>query len=160
MGFITSFLIIAFFGFWVYHLYHTWALPRGHEAFVAWYAFVVVAGFMIFDFLMYVGLFNTTLIPLLNLIPWVNGGIVDGRDFLWNSGILIGIDFGIVPTQNMDMIAYLILISYPMWFKWFSNGSRMLWGGNEPHQCGQWYLFEPTKKPKGDEKVAVTPKET
>jgi hypothetical protein len=65
MGFVTSFLIIIFCAFWSYHLYHRYGLAKGHTAWIAWYAFIVVAGLMILDFIIYIGLLDFVF-PLLN----------------------------------------------------------------------------------------------
>jgi len=161
MGFVTSFIIISTAGFWAYALYHRFGLSKGHKLWLAYYAIFIVGGLMVFDFLMYFGFFDTSVIPLINTIPWLPEEIQSGRDFMWNSFQLIGIDWNINYTDNgLNFIAIVLIISYPMWFKFFSNGSRMLFGGNEPYLVGSWYLFEPTHKPKEGEKVAQQPKET
>jgi len=158
MGFVTSFLIIMTAGFWAYNLYHRFGIAKGHQAWLAWYAFIIVGGLMILDLLIYIGVLDF-IFPILNQLEWIN--IDNGQDFMWNSFQLIGIDWGIeYSSPNLIFIAILIIISYPMWFKFFSNGSRMLFGGNKPYQLGLWYLMEPTKKPKKDEKIAKTPTET
>ena len=158
MGFITSFIIISFAGFFAYHLYHRFGLSKGHKAWLAWYAILIVGGLMLLDFLIYLEILNF-IFPLLNQLPWVN--IESGKDFMWNSFQLLGIDWDInYNDPGLNFIAFFMILFYPMWFKFFSNGSRMLFGGNKPHQVGLWYLFEPTKKPKGKRRVAKTPKKT
>ncbi|MHA1291880.1 MAG: hypothetical protein ACTSQJ_04330 [Promethearchaeota archaeon] len=158
MGFITSLIVISFCAFWSYYLYHNYGLPKGHKAFVAWYAIVIVGSLMILDTLIYIGVLDF-IFPYLNRIPWVN--IDSGRDFMWNSFQFFGIDWGIdYKNDGLNWIAIVLILSYPMWFKWFSNGSRMLFGGNNPHQRGMWYLFEPTRKPKPEEKIAKQPQKT
>ncbi len=157
MGFATSFLIIIFCAFWSYHLYHRYGLPKGHIAWIAWYAIIVVGGLMILDFIIYIGLLDFVF-PILNQLPWVN--IDNGVDFMWNSFQLIGIDWGIDYTQpGLSWLAIMLFFTYPMWFKFFSNGSRMLFGG-KPYQLGIWYMIEPTRKPKEGEKIAKEPSET
>ena len=157
MGFVTSFLIIIIAGFWSYHLHHRFGLSKGHKAFIAWYALIVVGGLMILDFLIYIGLLDFVF-PILNQLPWVS--IDNGVDFMWNSFQLIGFDWGIDYTQpGLTWMAILLFFTYPMWFKFFSNGSRMLFGG-KPYQFGIWYMIEPTRKPKKGEKIAAEPSET
>ena len=159
MGFVTSFLIIIFCGFWAYFLYHKFGIEKGHQAWIAWYAIIVVGSLMVLDVLIYSGLLDF-LFPLLNQLNWVN--IDNGRDFMWNSLHLLGIDWGIdYDDPGLIFIALTLVFSYPMWFKFFSNGSRMLFGGDKPYQQGLYYLLKPTKKPRaGDDTVAKAPKET
>lgn len=158
MGFVTSFLLICFFGFWAYWFYHKVGIPKDHQAFVAWYAIIIVGGLMLIDILIYVGIFDFVF-PYLNALSWIN--IESGKDFMWNSFQLIGIDFGInYKDASLNWIAMMIFLSYPMWFKFMSNGSRMLWGGNQPYYVGAWYLFEPTKTPEKGQEFAKTPGKT
>lgn len=158
MGFVTSFIIIINLGFWAYLLYHKFGLSKGHQAWLAWYAILGVGGLMLLDFLIYLGVFDL-IFPTLNQIPWVN--IDNGKDFMWNSFQFLGIDWGIdYNDPGLNWIAIMLILSYPMWFKFFSNGSRMLFGGNKPYQVGCWYMFAPTKKPKEGEKRAKQPKKT
>jgi len=156
MGFATSFLLICFLGFWSYYLYHRFGYSKGKKGWIAWYAIIVVGGLMILDFIIYIGLLDL-IFPLLNQIQWVH--IDNGVDFMWNSFQMIGIDWGIDYTQpGLSWMAIVLFFSYPMWFKFFSNGSRMLFGGKE-YQLGVWYLLEPTKKPKKGRKIAKEPAE-
>lgn len=158
MGFVTSFILISIAGFWSYYLYHRYAAPKGHKAFLAWYAFIIVAGLMILDILIYVGIFDFVF-PILNQLPWVH--VDNGKDFMWNSFISIGIDWGIDYTdRGLNFIAVFLLLSYPMWFKFWSNGSQILFGGIKPHYQGMWYLLQPTRKPKEGQKIAKTPQAT
>ncbi|MHA1147621.1 MAG: hypothetical protein ACTSR8_05200 [Promethearchaeota archaeon] len=158
MGFASSFIIICFAGFWSYALYHRYGLSKGHRLWLAYYAIFIVGGLMAFDTLMLFGLLDF-IFPFLNQIPWVD--IENGSDFTWNSFQLLGIDWNInYNDPGLFWIALMIILSYPMWFKFFSNGSSMFFGGPKPYQVGTWYLLAPTKKPKEGEKVAKTPKKT
>ncbi|MHA1283590.1 MAG: hypothetical protein ACTSQP_13910 [Promethearchaeota archaeon] len=157
MGFITSLLIIAVCGFFSYLLYHKFGLSKGHNAWIAWYAIIIVGGLMILDVLIYFG-FLDFIFSYLNILPWVN--IDNGQDFMWNSFILLGIDWGInYKDPSLIPIAIFLWVSYPMWFKWFSNGSRMLFG-SKAYQRGIWYLLEPTRKPKKEGIYAKQPERT
>ena len=71
MGFVTSFLIIIIAGFWSYLLYHRYGLSKGHKAWIAWYAFIIVGGLMILDTLIYFG-FLDFVFPIINQFLGVN----------------------------------------------------------------------------------------
>lgn len=158
MGFITSFLLLSLFGFLSHRLYHKWGLAKAHRGWLFYYCFFINAAFITIDVLIYHGIFDG-LIATLNLVPWVE--IQNGRDYMWNSFKLLGLDYGIDYTQPaLDHIAFILFFSYPMWFVFFKNGSIIIFGGNKPHEQGLWYVLGPTKKPKHEEKLAHIPKET
>ena len=113
---------------------------------------------MLLDTLIYFGVLDFVF-PILNQLPWVD--IENGADFMWNSFQLLGVDWNInYHDPGLFWIAIVLILSYPMWYKFFSNGSRMLFGGNKPYHVGAWYLFAPTKKPKEGTKYAKQPKKT
>ncbi len=158
MGFVTSFIIIIIAGFWSYYLYHKFGLSKDHKAWLAYYAIFIVGGLMVLDLLIYIGALDFVF-PILNQLSWVE--IENGKDFMWNSFQLLGVEWGIdYKDSGLNFIAIVLILSYPMWFKFWSNGSRMLFGGNKPYQVGLWYLLQPTKNPKADKKVAKVPQKT
>ena len=161
MGFFTSFLIICFLGLFSHRWYRKYGLSKGHLAWISYYTLLIVGGFLILDIFIYVGVFNFCF-PILNqLIPWLN--IENGKDFMWNSFKLIGIDWNIdFRDTNLNFVAILLFLCYPTWFFSFKDISRKWFGGNKnrPHERGLWYLFESVKPPKKEEKIAKMPKET
>lgn len=149
MGFITTFIILAVLGEFSHLWYHKYGLKKDHIAWIAWYSMIVVMGFLIFDFLMYIGLFDTTFIPLINQIPWLVDNIENGRDFMWNSFQLIGIDLGIpYDTPGLISIAFIIFFCYLPWYLYWKLLSRQMWGGKGKHEEGLAWFLAPTKKPK------------
>lgn len=150
MGFFTTYIIIGFLGYFSHKWYHKYGLRKGHVAWIAWYSMIVVTGFLVYDFLMYFGMFDTTIIPLLNMIPWVN--IDNGLDYMWNSFQLFGIDFNIpYDSPGLLSIGILLFLSYLPWYLYFKLLSRQMFGGNKRFEEGLWWFMGPTKKPKGDE---------
>ena len=158
MGFVLSFLIISALGFFSHFWYHKYGIKKGHLAWIFYYGFFVINGFLVLNVLIYTG-FLDFIFPLFNNLPWVD--IDCGRDFMWNSFHLLGFDWGInYKESNLDYIAILIFMSYPMWYLFFSNISRKFFGGNKPHEEGYWGVLKPIKKPKEKERIALIPRKT
>lgn len=158
MGFFTSFLFICILALFSHSLYHKYGLPEGHLAWIYYFSLSVVGTFLIIDALIYLGIFDF-IFPLINQIPWVD--ISNGKDFMWNSFQLIGINFNINHDgPGMGWLALLLFLSYPMWYGFFKNLSKIIFGGSKPYQEGVWYIFKPTKKPKENDHVAKTPRKT
>ncbi|MHA1490773.1 MAG: hypothetical protein ACTSRI_14085 [Promethearchaeota archaeon] len=161
MGFFTSFIIICFLGFFSHLWYHKYGLSKGHLAWISYYTLFVIAGFLILDVLIYIGALDF-IFPFLNqLVPWLN--IDNGKDFMWNSFQIFGLDWNVnYNDPNLKFIALLLFLSYPMWYFSFKDFSRKLFGGNRnrPFEKGLWYLFARVKKAKKGEKIAEPPKMT
>ncbi len=156
MGFLGSFLLICLLGFFSHLWYHKYGLSKGKLAWIFYFSVVSVGSILIFNILVYIGSFDF-IFPLLNKIPWI---IIDsGKDFMWNSLLLIGIDWNIDYNNNgLDFIALILFLSYTPWYMAFKDFSRKFFGGNKPYEKGLWYLLAPTKKPEERRKVDL-PKE-
>jgi hypothetical protein len=156
MGFLGSFLLICLLGFFSHLWYHKYGLSKGKLAWIFYFSVVSVGSILIFNILVYIGSFDF-IFPLLNKIPWI---IIDsGKDFMWNSLHLIGIDWNIDYNNNgLDFIALILFLSYTPWYMAFKDFSRKFFGGNKPYEKGLWYLLAPTKKPEERRKVDL-PKE-
>jgi len=155
MGFFTSFLIICVLGLFSHHWYHKHGLSKGHLAWISYYTLLVIGGFLILDILIYVGVFNAFFQAINSIIPWIT--IENGKDYMWNSFKIIGIDWNINhEDNNLKYIAVLLFISYPTWFFAFKDISRKWFGGNRnrPHEKGLWYLFSSNKSPKNNNKMS------
>ncbi|TXT53278.1 MAG: membrane protein of unknown function [Promethearchaeota archaeon] len=156
MGFFISFLFISFLGFFSHHWYHKYGLSKGKLAWIFYFGVISIGGLLIFNILLYVGIFNF-LVPFLNIFPWIS--IDSGKDLMWNSFLLVGFDWNINYNDNgLDVIAILLFFSYPMWYMAFKDFSRKFFGGNKPYEKGLWYLLAPTKKPKENRKVELPKK--
>ena len=155
MGFFTTFIIIAILGYLSHYFYHKYGIPKGKSGWVAWYSMIVVGVFWALDIAIYVGALNF-IFPILNNLPWVN--IDNGRDFMWNSFQLLGIDFGITYTDpGLNSIAILIFLSYPTWYSFSKLMSRMMFGGHKSYEEGYMWALGPTKKPKEEELIPKPP---
>ncbi len=157
MGFFTTFIIITILAYFSHRWYHKYGLKKGHTAWIAYYSILVCGGLLLLDILIYLGVFDFVF-PLLNNLPWVN--IDNGKDFMWNSFQLLGIDFGInYNDPGLTSIAVLLFISYPSWYIISKFQSRMIWGGHKKYEEGLWWAIGPTKAPKKEEFTAK-PQET
>jgi hypothetical protein len=151
MGFFISFLFICFIGFFSHHWYHKYGLSKGKLAWIYYFGVISIGSILIFSILLYIGALNF-LFPFLNTIPWIN--IDSGKDLMWNSLLLVGIDWNISNINaGLDFIAIILFLSYPVWYMAFKDFSRKFFGGNKPYEKGLWYLLSPTKKPKQERKV-------
>jgi hypothetical protein len=155
MGFVSSFIIISLLGLFSHYLYHKFGLKNRHLAWIFYYSSFVVIGFLILDISFYIGLLDL-LITLFNKAPWVE--IENGKDFMWNSFQFFGIDWNInFNDSNLNFIAIILFLSYPLWFLSFKDLSRKLFGGNKPYERGLFYFLSRTKKPKHDTKIVKFP---
>ena len=155
MGFFTTYIVMIILAYLSHYFYHKFGVPKGKSGWIAWYSMLVVVGLMAIDIAIYVGVFDF-IFPLLNNIPWVN--IENGRDFMWNSFQLFGIDFGVAYNDpGLNSIAILLFLSYPTWFSFSKLTSRMMFGGHKSYEEGYWWAFKPTKRPKEEEFMAKPP---
>ena len=82
----------------------------------------------------------------LRLISMPSVGIADGRYFMWNMWWNLGIDPSGV---GMHLIAFLLFLSYPLWFLWGAERGYQFFG-REPGSGGTfWVLTLKDKRPKG-----------
>ncbi|MEJ2280165.1 MAG: hypothetical protein P8Y70_20815 [Candidatus Lokiarchaeota archaeon] len=144
--------MISFFGFFSHLFYKRFGLKKGHLAWIFYYGLVVVGFFLILDILIYYGMFDSVF-PFLNRIfPWCH--IDNGRDFMWNSLKIFGIDWNInYNDSGLDIIAWILFFSFPLWYFAFKDLSRKLFGGNRnrPYEKGLIYLFSSNKPEDKDE---------
>jgi hypothetical protein len=155
MGFVLSFIIICLLGLFSHYLYHRYGLKKGHLAWIFYFSASVVIGFLLLDISFYIGLLDP-LFLFLNKIPWIE--IKNGKDFMWNSFQLFGIDWKInFNDPNLNFIAIILFLSYPLWFLSFKDLSRKLFGGNKLYERGLSYFLSRTKKPKQDKKIVKIP---
>lgn len=148
MGFFTSIILISFFGFFSHYFYRKYGILRGKMGVIFYYSLLFIIIILLLDIFTYFGVFNF-IFHVLNLIPWVS--ITNGKDFMWNSFQLFGINWNIDITQpGLDYIALLIFSSYPVWFKFFKDLSRKIYGGNrrKPYERGMSFLFSKKDYPK------------
>jgi hypothetical protein len=158
MGFVTSIILIDIFGFFSHYFYRKYGIRRGRLGWIFYYSIFIVGWFLIMDILTYFGVFDF-IFPFFNIIPW--SSIENGRDLMWNSFQLFGIDWNIDITQNgLNNIALLLFCSYPVWFKFFKDFSRKIFGGNRrrPYERGYSFLFTSRISHKGDKKKVKSPR--
>jgi hypothetical protein len=145
VGFLTSYIIITILGVLSHKLYHT--IRPNHKGFIAYYSFFSIFGILLIDVLIYLGVFDFIL-PMLNQLPWIAADpIPDGKDLMWNSLRLIGINFNIIHQSGLNSIAVVLFLSYAPWFSMMKDGSRMLFG-QKSYQEGYSWALKPLKKPK------------
>ncbi len=158
MSFVASILLINLFGLFSHYFYRKYGILKGRIGMIFYYSIFIIGFFLIVDILLYVGIFNF-IFPYLNVIPWVS--IINGKDFMWNSFQLLGIHWNIDFTQKgLDYIAFLLFSSYPIWFKFFKDVSRKLFGGNrrKPYEKGISFLFSHSKYSNEDRRAIRTPR--
>jgi len=150
MGFASSLIILSVLGLLSHYFYQRFGIAKGKLAWISYFTLFINLGFLILDVLIYAGGFNF-LFPIFNNLPWVF--IENGRDFMWNSFQLIGINWSIsYNSASLNPIAILLFISYPIWFMFFKDFSRKIFGGNEkrPYTKGISFLFTLPKKTKNE----------
>jgi len=155
MGFITTYILLTILGYISHIFYHKYGLAKGKTVWIAYYSMGVVGGLLLLDILIYIGILDF-LFPILNQLPWVS--IDNGKDFMWNSFQLIGIDFGIAYSiPGMNSLAIIFFLSYVPWYVFGKINSKMMFGGNRSYEEGYWWALGPTKKPKQEEFVVKAP---
>jgi hypothetical protein len=142
MGFATQCITLFFCGFFGALIYARKLRKKTH----AWSGYL----WMICNFGMWIWgiLLYLNLIPIgtfVNWIPWVE--VADGREWMWNSFQLLGVDFGLIYTPGLDHIAVILFLSYPMWYLMGADGGRMFWG-RRTYEEGYWWGLAPLRKPK------------
>jgi hypothetical protein len=146
MGFFLSFIFISLFGFFSHYFYRKFGLKKGHPAWIFYFGLVLIGSFLIPGIFLYIGIFDW-IIPFLNsLFPWLNIG--NGKDLMWNSLKIMGIDWNIDYNNSaLEFIAFILFFSYPLWYFAFKDLSRKLFGGNRnrPHEKGLLYFLTTNK---------------
>ena len=141
MGFITQMIFIFLSGIWSARIYSRKLRAKNKD----WSAFLWLifnVGTLIWGILLYF-----ELIPIANLvnwIPWVNVG--GGKDWMWNSFQIFGIDFGLIYSNSLDPIAIALFFTYPALYLLGTDGGRMLYG-KRTYEEGYWWALKPIKKP-------------
>jgi len=157
MGFVSSIILICLFGFISHFLYRKYGIHKGKLAWIFYYSFSVIGFFLIIDSLAYLGMCEF-MIDILNLIPWTS--IENGKDMMWNSFQLVGIDWNInINQQGLDYVAILLMCSYPVWFKFFKDISRKMFGGNKrrPYEKGFSFLISKRQEIDGNKEKIKKP---
>ncbi|MFO7796109.1 MAG: hypothetical protein ACQERB_10285 [Promethearchaeati archaeon] len=157
MGFASSLIILSVLGLFSHYFYRRFGIAKGKLAWISYFTLFVNLGFLILDILIYAGFFNF-LFPIFNNLPWVF--IENGKDFMWNSFQLIGVNWSIpYNTASLNTIAIFLFISYPIWFMFFKDFSRKIFGGNEkrPYTKGISFLFTYPKKTEDETDFAKKP---
>lgn len=158
MGFVTSIILISLFAFFSHYFYRKYGIQRGKLGWIFYYSVFIIGLFLLMDIFIYLGIFDFVF-PILNRIPWIS--IENGRDLVWNSFQFFGIDWDIdITSKGLDYIAILLFCSYPVWFKFFKDLSRKIFGGNKrrPYERGLSFLFTSHKTIEGDKKKIKSPR--
>lgn len=151
-------MLISLLGFLSHYFYRKYGIQRGKLGWIFYYSIFIIGIFLLMDVFTYLGTFDFIL-PIFNSIPWIF--IENGRDLVWNSLQLAGINWDIdITNKGLDYIAILLFCSYPVWFKFFKDLSRKIFGGNKrrPYEKGLSFLFTSNKTIEGDKKNVKSPR--
>ncbi|MHA1338037.1 MAG: hypothetical protein ACTSPW_20245 [Promethearchaeota archaeon] len=146
MSFIEG-MFLCFIGGWINSYIYRKYLRKRNKGWLFWFALIFVGGIMTFDILIY-----TNIIDIRKLIwaPWVSipKDVDAGRYYMWNPGLLLGIQFKshITPGTGFvwELFAYTLFLSYIWWFTIGQNMSRVMYGRLQ-YERGAWYLLRTTK---------------
>jgi hypothetical protein len=142
MGFATQCMLLFFCGLFGARLYARKLRKKSH----AWSGYLWMLsnfGMWLWGILLYLNVIPIAL--LVNWIPWVE--VENGKDWMWNSFQLLGVDFGVHYQSGMDHLAVILFLSYPMWYLFGQDGGRMLFGRKNYEEGYMWALAL-LKKPK------------
>ncbi|HUY00193.1 MAG TPA: hypothetical protein VMV49_11600 [Candidatus Deferrimicrobium sp.] len=144
MGFIDSIILLILFG-WLSSLLYRKYLRKRNKDWLVFLGILILLGFWIVEILLYVGIID---MYWLNSIPWINipMGIPSGQYYLWNSFLIFGINFGIMPTPELASIAIVLFLSYPLWYRIGIKIGRILHGYYTHEEGILWLLRSPEKK--------------
>lgn len=142
MGFISQMILLSILGFLSHYIdiYKGKRLKNPRWRFA--YCYNCVSLFILFAILMYTGVLNF-LIPYLNQIPWID--YLDGKDFMWNSGHLIGLSKIIVYQPGLDIIAVFLILNYISSFVVWKMTSQFFFG-SRTYERGILFGLQPAKK--------------
>jgi len=142
MGFIEG-LILSFFAGWLNSYLYRKYLRRRNKDWIVFLAVIFLTALWTIEILIY---FEILDMRWLNFLPWVNIPLIDkGKYFLWNSFIVLGLDFTITQQPGMEIIASFLLISYLFWYT-FGSKLGKVFHGYRPYQQGLYLIFRPLKK--------------
>jgi hypothetical protein len=142
MGFITSLILMFCFGWFNSYLYRKYLRKRNKD-WIVFLAIIFISGFWIIDTLIYFDVLN---ISWINFLPWVNFSSTEpGKYFMWNSFIVLGLDFGIIYQPGMDIIALFLFISYVFWY-YFGSKMGKIFHGYRTYQQGHYLIYRPVKR--------------
>ncbi len=142
MGFLEG-LILSFAAGWINSYLYRKYLRKRNKDWIVFLAVIFLSTLWTVDILIY---FEIIDMRWLNFLPWVNIPSIDkGKYFLWNSFIVIGIDFKITQQSGMEIIASFLLISYLFWYYFGSKLGKVI-HGYKPYQQGHYLIFRPVKK--------------
>ncbi|MCP4764290.1 MAG: hypothetical protein GY870_21125 [archaeon] len=151
MGFFYSYIIISVMALLAHPLAKKYR-PQ-HKGFVFYWSLLASIGIMIIDCCVYAGLFDTLIAGLSNL-PWFDGSITTGADYMWNSFVIFGVPRYIETAGNLgglNVIGILLILSYPTWFVYWKDLGRQIFG-QKKYQGGYFWVLSPVKKPKNYKK--------
>jgi hypothetical protein len=142
MGFVTHCIVMFLCGLIGAYLYSHKLRKKNH----AWSGYLAMI--CIFTVLLWGILIYTEVIPIaamVNWLPWVD--VTNGKDWMWNSFQLIGVDLGVIFEPGMNSLAVILFISYPTFYAFGADGGRMLFG-RKTYEEGYMWGLAPLKKPK------------
>ncbi|NHJ25466.1 MAG: hypothetical protein EAX89_12865 [Candidatus Lokiarchaeota archaeon] len=142
MGYIES-LIISFSIGWVNSYLYRKYLRRRNKDWIVFLAFFYLVSIWGIEILIYNDFFN---IKFLNGLPWIDlPSSEPGKYYLWNSFILFGLDYNIIPQPGMESISVFLSISYLFWYYFGSKIGKVL-HGYKTYQGGLYLIIRPVKK--------------
>jgi len=142
MGFAEG-LILSFVAGWINSYLYRKYLRKRNKDWIVFLAIIFLSVLWTIDLFIYVEIIDMT---WLNFLPWINiPAINSGKYFLWNSFLILGIDFKISQQFGMEIIAFFLLISYLFWYYFGSKLGKIL-HGYRTYQQGHYLIFRPVKK--------------
>lgn len=142
MGYIESLLISFVIGWCNSYLYRKYLRKRNKD-WIIFLAIIYLSLIWTIEIFISIDLIN---VGFLNALPWVNIPLIDpGKYFLWNSFLIFGLDYGIIPQPGMDIISLFLFTSYLFWYYFGSKIGKVI-HGYQPYQGGFYLLFRPVKK--------------
>jgi len=65
--------------------------------------------------------------------------------FMWNSFIVLGLDFGITHQASMEIIAFFLFLSYLFWY-FFGSKLGKVFHDYRTYQQGNYMIIRPVKR--------------
>ncbi|MHA1437290.1 MAG: hypothetical protein ACTSPD_06905 [Promethearchaeota archaeon] len=146
MSFVEG-MILCFIGGWINSYLYSNYLRKKNKGWLFWFAFIFIGCVLGFDILVYLNIID---IRLLLWAPWIEipSGVNAGKYYMWNPGLLIGIQFKseILPGTGIiwEIFAVFLFVSYIWWFTIGQNMGRIMYGRLQ-YEKGAWYLLRTTK---------------
>jgi len=142
LGFVES-MIICFVMGWVNSYLYRKHLRKRNKDWIVFLACIFLTIIWVTEILIYLDIIYT---GFLNGLVWVNiPSNESGKYYLWNSFLLFGIDYGIMPQSGMELISVFLFISY---LPWYFMGSKIgkIFHGYRIYQGGYYMIFRSVKK--------------